>query len=134
MAELTFVDKKGLSYLLSKIKKEIKRVDRKSLETNENKISIKGFKDANQGQMLVKDQTEGVVWIDPLSDTSLQSAVNAASNSADRASQSAVAAGNFAADAIQAASKADNKFWYGTMEEYNALETVSKSTIYIILH
>lgn len=47
MAELTFVDKKGLSYLLSKIKKEIKRVDRKSLEANENKISIKGFKDAN---------------------------------------------------------------------------------------
>lgn len=134
MAELTFIDKIGLSQLLSKLKKEIKKADRRSLESIQDRLSIKGFEEANQGQILAKDETEGVVWIDPLSDTSLQSAVNAASDSADRAGQSAVVAGNYAASAIQSAASVENKFWYGTIDEYNALETVSNSTIYIILH
>lgn len=53
---------------------------------------------------------------------------------ATRASQAATLAGNFAAQAIQAKTAIDQKMWYGTMEEYNALETVNNSTIYIILH
>ena len=53
---------------------------------------------------------------------------------AERASQSAIVAGNYAAQAIQAQQAIENKIWYGTIEEYNALETVSNSTIYIILH
>lgn len=53
---------------------------------------------------------------------------------AARASQSAVIAGNYAAQAIQAQQAIEQKIWYGTMEEYNNLETVSSSTIYIILH
>lgn len=53
---------------------------------------------------------------------------------AQRASQSAIIAGNYAAQAIQAQQAVENKIWYGTIEEYNALETVSNSTIYIILH
>lgn len=53
---------------------------------------------------------------------------------AARASQSAVTAGNYAAQAIQAQQAIENKIWYGTMEEYNNLDTVSSSTIYIILH
>ena len=57
-----------------------------------------------------------------------------AEEAAARASQSAVIAGNYAAQAIQAQQAIEHKIWYGTMEEYNALETVSNSTIYIILH
>ena len=48
--------------------------------------------------------------------------------------QSKFLAGNYAAQAIQAKQAIDQKIWYGTMEEYNALETVNSSTIYIILH
>ena len=58
----------------------------------------------------------------------------AAKDAAERASQSAVVAGNYAAQAIQAQQAIENKIWYGTIEEYNALETINSSTIYIILH
>lgn len=51
-----------------------------------------------------------------------------------QASQAAVTAGNYAAQAIQAKNYIEQKIWYGTIEEYNNLETVSNSTIYIILH
>lgn len=54
--------------------------------------------------------------------------------SAANASQAATIAGNYAAQAIQAKQAIDQKIWYGTMEEYNTLETVNSSTIYIILH
>ena len=64
----------------------------------------------------------------------LEDVQQASINAADRASQSAIVAGNYAAQAIQAQQALENKIWYGTMEEYNNLETVSKSTIYIILH
>ena len=84
--------------------------------------------------MLVKDETEGLAWINPVSDQSLQEAVHAADESASRASTSAIQAGNFAGDAIQAAAQVERKFWYGTMDEYNNLETVNRSTIYVILH
>lgn len=57
-----------------------------------------------------------------------------AEEAAARASQSAIVAGNYAAQAIQAQQAIEHKIWYGTMEEYNNLETVSNSTIYIILH
>ena len=60
--------------------------------------------------------------------------LSSTSESANRASQSAIVAGNYAAQAIQAQIAINNKIWYGTMEEYNNLETVSQSTIYIILH
>ena len=63
----------------------------------------------------------------PISSAEIQAA-------AARASQSAVLAGNYAAQAIQAQRAVEQKIWYGTIEEYNALETVNNSTIYIILH
>ena len=122
--------------------KNYKLVDDNSLiYLNENGgLSIKHYEDARQGQMLVKDEREGLYWVDPVSDASLQEAVQQARSSAIQASASATQSGNFAADAIQAAVRAettaqqvDNKFWYGTMEEYNNLETVSQSTIYVIL-
>lgn len=64
----------------------------------------------------------------------ISSGSSGAEEAAARASQSAVIAGNYAAQAIQAQQAIEHKIWYGTMEEYNALETVSNSTIYIILH
>jgi len=51
-----------------------------------------------------------------------------------RASQSAIVAGNYAAQAIQARNETVGKIWSGTMEEYNNLETINPSGIYIILH
>ena len=69
-----------------------------------------------------------------ISDSYIDDAVSSASQSADRASQSAITAGNYAVQAIQAQQAIDKKIWYGTMAEYNALESVSNSTIYIILH
>lgn len=69
-----------------------------------------------------------------ISDDYTSNIVSSVSNSVAQASQAAVTAGNYAAQAIQAQQAIENKIWYGTMAEYNALETVSNSTIYIILH
>lgn len=101
---------------------------------NESGLSLKGYDSATQGQMLVKDLRDGLAWVNPLSDQTLQEAVAAANESATRAGTSAVQAGNFAGDAARSAAEVEGKFWYGTMEEYNNLEVVYPSTIYIILH
>ena len=101
---------------------------------DDNGLSLKGYEEANQGQMLVKDMEEGLAWINPVSDAQIQEAVQSAGESAGRASMSAIQAGNFAGQAAQSAAAVEGKFWYGTMEEYNALETINRSTIYIILH
>ena len=97
-------------------------------------LSLKGYKEATQGQMLVKDTTLGLAWVNPLSDATLQEAVQQANDAASRASGSAITAGNYAGQAIQAAAEVQRKFWYGTMDEYNALQTIYRDTIYVILH
>lgn len=97
-------------------------------------LSLKGYEEANQGQMLVKDEQLGLAWVNPVSDASLQEAVQAANDAATRSSTSAIQAGNFAGQAAQSAAAVERKFWYGTMEEYNNLETIYPSTIYVILH
>lgn len=97
-------------------------------------LSLKGYEGANQGQMLVKDEQVGLAWVDPVSDESLQEAVQAANDAATRSSTSAIQAGNWAGEAAQSAAAVERKFWYGTMEEYNNLETIYPSTIYVILH
>lgn len=101
---------------------------------DDNGLSLKGYEEAHQGQMLVKDDTEGITWVDPVSDQSLWNAVHEAEESATRAGNSAVVAGNYAGQAIQAQVAVEEKFWYGTMDEYNELESINPSTIYIILH
>lgn len=131
--------------------------DNNSLQINqEGKITLYGFDGAEIGQVPSKGENGTIEWIDrkdlikigsnlimdeegriSVSDNLTAQVNNAtlqASNAADRASQSAIIAGNYAADAIQAKNAIDNKIWYGTMQEYNALQTVSNSTIYIILH
>lgn len=101
---------------------------------NENGLSLKGYEEATQGQMLVKDENLGLTWVNPVSDATLQEAVQQARESATQAGTSAVVAGNYAGEAIQAAAEVKRKFWYGTMAEYNALETIYRDTIYVILH
>lgn len=122
--------------------KNYKLVDDNSLiYLNENGgLSIKHYEDARQGQMLVKDEREGLYWVDPVSDDSLQRATEQAEASARQAGTSAVHAGNYAADALRSAmdaeetyAKVERKFWYGTMAEYNALEEIYPTTIYVIL-
>lgn len=78
--------------------------------------------------------TKVYVIINEVGDLIEISSSQGAEQAAARASQAATTAGNYAAQAIQAYQAIEQKIWYGTMEEYNNLETVSRSTIYIILH
>lgn len=93
-------------------------------------LTIKGYDTAEQGHMLVKDQTQGLAWVKPLSTTQLNSAVASAE-------LHATAAGNYEQQAGAAAVRAETaelnagkinqqtmtwvneKFWWGTAEEYN---------------
>ena len=93
-------------------------------------LTIKGYDQASQGQMLVKDTINGLAWINPVSDATLQAAVQAANDAKNEAIAQAIVAGNKAAEATTSASTAErinqqtiawfnNKFWWGTLEEYN---------------
>lgn len=103
-------------------------------------LSLKNYNMAHQGQMLVKDTNKGLYWVDPVSDQSIQEATERAEEAATRSSNYSVQAGNYAASALQSATDAaesveavERKFWYGTIDEYNNLEKIYSSTIYIIL-
>lgn len=107
-------------------------------------LSIKGYDDARQGQMLVKDNNLGLAWIDPLSPTELNNAVAASERAAGNASNSAQIASNKAVEASASASTAErinqvttewvnDKFWWGTIEEYNALSEIKEGTFYHIM-
>lgn len=106
-------------------------------------LTIKGYDEAKQGYMLVKDSVEGLTWIPPVSGEQLQQQVAAAEASKNRAAESATAAGNSAVTAEYAAGQAqrindqtmnyvNNKFWWGSVEEYNALDSISPGTFYFI--
>jgi hypothetical protein len=106
-------------------------------------LTIKGYDDAGQGYMLVKDQTEGLAWIKPITDTQLQQSVTAATAAKDQAGVYSTQAGNSAVEADTAAKTAqiinnqtmtyvNDKFWWGSIEEYNALESINPGTFYFI--
>ena len=106
-------------------------------------LTIKGYDEAKQGYMLVKDSTEGLTWIPPVSGEQLQQQVAAAEASKNRAAESATAAGNSAVAADTSAKTAqrindqtmnyvNNKFWWGSVEDYNALSSISPGTFYFI--
>ncbi len=106
-------------------------------------LTIKGYDEAKQGYMLVKDAIEGLTWIAPLSGEQLQSQVAAAEASKNKAAESATSAGNSAVAAEYAAGQAqrindqtmnyvNNKFWWGDVEAYNALSSISPGTFYFI--
>ena len=107
-------------------------------------LSIKGYDSAGDGQMLVKNASTGIAWVNPVDDTSLQNAVTAANESATAASSAKLDAENSAISAHDSAVTAqrindvtrryvDDKFWWGTIEEYNRLETIKEGTFYHII-
>ena len=69
------------------------------LDNESQGLSIKGYKEASQGYMLVKDSEKGLSWIKPLSTDQLQTYTSAAYDSAQKAGSSAVNAGNAAVKA-----------------------------------
>ena len=94
-------------------------------------LTIKGYDEAEQGYMLVKDQTKGLVWVKPLGTDQLNSAVSVAESHASTAGDYAQQAGNAAIRAEKAEGNAktinnqtmsfvNEKFWWGTADEYNA--------------
>lgn len=106
-------------------------------------LTIKGYDEAKQGYMLVKDATEGLAWIQPLSGEQLQQQVVAATAAKDEAGRYSTAAGNAAIAADTSAKTAqrineqtmayvNDKFWWGSVEEYNALESINPGTFYFI--
>lgn len=93
-------------------------------------LTIKGYDEASQGYMLVKDQTQGLAWIKPLDSTQLNESVTAATEAMNQASAYSVQAGNAAVKAETAEGNANRinqqtmtwvneKFWWGSLEEYN---------------
>lgn len=123
MAEKRYLDEEGLQSVVDFINLQIENC-KASLATAQKAGIIKpgtGLSVANDGTLsITNDYTESVI--------------QQTTSAANRASQAAITAGNYAAQAIQANNAIQNKIWYGTIEEYNALENISKSTIYIILH
>ena len=94
-------------------------------------LTIKGYDEASQGYMLVKDQEKGLTWVKPLSTDQLNSAVASAEGHMTKAGEHAQQAGSAAIRAETAEGNAktinnqtmtwvNNKFWWGTAEEYNA--------------
>lgn len=93
-------------------------------------LTIKGYDEASQGYMLVKDQTQGLAWVKPLDSTQLNESVTAATEAMNQASTYSVQAGNAAVKAETAEGNANRinqqtmtwvneKFWWGSLEEYN---------------
>lgn len=110
---------------------------------SERGLTIKGYDSAKQGYMLVKDQTAGLTWVKPLNDEQLRSSVVAAEKAMNQAGNYSTQAGNAAIAAENAAGIADrinqqtmgwvnNKFWWGTLQEYNALTKIDPGTFYFI--
>lgn len=96
----------------------------------EHGLTIKGYDSAKQGYMLVKDTEKGLSWVPPVDITQLNKSVAAAVAAETSANNYAVQAGNSAAQAIQAEGAANrinqqtmtwvnDKFWWGSLEEYN---------------
>lgn len=117
-------------------------VDGKSLILNsENKIGLVGYESAKQGQMLVKDNEKGLAWVNPVSETVFNEAVGNAQAAAAQAGNYATQAGNQAVLADISAKNAARAldiiqhdiFWFGTIAEYNALESITEDKIYVIL-
>ena len=143
-----YLDEAGTIYLINKIvgflNKKVDKEEGKALSSEDFTSSLKTKLDdlENYSLPIASNENLGGIKIgNGLTIDSETGELTAAGGSsagaeaaAERASQSAITAGNYAAQAIQAQQAIENKIWYGTIEEYNALETVSNSTIYIILH
>lgn len=109
-------------------------------------LTIKGYDNAQQGYMLVKDQTNGLAWVKPLDSAQLNTAVAAAESHMTKAGEYSIQAGNAAVQAETSAETANvinqktmswvnKKFWWGSAEEYNteiAENGLNPETFYFI--
>ena len=106
-------------------------------------LTLKGYEEASQGQMLVKDATKGLAWVNPTSTQELQQYVSQAQTAASQANNYSSAAGTSATEAATSATTAqtinaktmewfNEKFWWGTLSEYNELTSINKDTFYFI--
>ena len=106
-------------------------------------LTLKGYDEATQGQMLVKDATKGLAWVNPTSTQELQQYVSQAQTAASQANNYSSAAGTSATEAATSATTAqtinaktmewfNEKFWWGTLSEYNELSSINKDTFYFI--
>ena len=93
-------------------------------------LTIKGYDEAGQGYMLVKDREKGLTWVKPLDNTQLNNAVSSAESAMHLANSYSVQASNSALAAEKSAGNADRinqqtmnwvneKFWWGSLEKYN---------------
>lgn len=106
-------------------------------------LTLKGYDAARQGQMLVKDSRNGIAWVNPVSDAQLQAAVAIAERHATEAGNAVVRANEAVQEAEAQAGIAqrindktieyvNNKFWWGTAEEYNALPKIDAGVFYFV--
>lgn len=91
------------------------------------------WQDASQGQMLVKDVNDVYAWVSPLTDAQLVARVRDAELAAQRAEEASTTAQSILTQCREVLYQMSNKFWFGTMQSYNNLPSISSDTIYIIL-
>lgn len=85
-------------------------------------LKLKGYENARHGQMLIKDATLGLNWIDPVTNETMTAAVQNAQQHAAQAGEYEILSGNHAVEALRSANQAqlinektvefvNNKFW-----------------------
>lgn len=118
----------------------LKTVDNRSIDLNFNsEVEIKNYLTAKQGQMPTYDSSMGIRWIDPLNSHDLDVKVEQARLYAEESTKQALVASNKAAEAMKysesiknAATYLENKFWFGTITDYNKLLVIDPNRIYVI--
>lgn len=118
----------------------LKTVDNRSIDLNFNyEVEIKNYASAKQGQMPTYDSDKGIRWIDPLNSHELDVKVEQARLYSEDAASSAMAAANKAAEVTSQVeninniiNRIDNKFWFGTITDYNKLLVIDPNVIYVI--
>ena len=106
-------------------------------------LTLVGYGAASEGQMPVKG-ANGLVWVDPLTESTLSQYVTHASSASQSASNASASANTYAAKTAASAIRAEkardetieavnNKFWWGSPDEYNALTEIMEGTIYFLI-
>ena len=118
----------------------LRTVDNRSIDLNFNsEVEIKNYLSAKQGQMPVMDLSQGIRWIDPLNSHDLDVKVEQAKLYAEESTKQSLVSTSKAAEAMKysesiksAATYLENKFWFGTITEYNKLLVIDPNRIYVI--
>ena len=118
----------------------LRKVDNRSIDLNFNyEVEIKNYTTAKQGQMPTYDSDKGIRWIDPLNSHELDVKIEQARLYTEDAASSAIAAANKAAEVTSQVeninniiNRIDNKFWFGTITDYNKLLVIDPNVIYVI--